>query len=739
MTSESRRETAARIKSLLDGEGPTLRDGVREHNDRRYEATSNWDAYEDCRDAARERKEAAIENLPSLIEQVRGAVEANGGHVTVAPDAGAANRYVESLIDAPADATVVKSKSMTTEEIGLRRHLEGVGADVFETDLGEFVVQLADESPSHIVGPALHKSQAEIADLFEATFDLDRPLRTAEDLTSFARSYLGEQIRSADVGITGANFVLAESGSIVLVTNEGNARKSAVVPDTHVAVAGVEKLLPSVADLRPFVELIGRSATGQDVPQYLSILSPPVDTPSIDFDAPSEPLSGAGDREFHLVLVDNGRLAMREDPHLRETLYCIRCGACLNSCANFQQVGGHGFGGETYSGGIGTGWIAGLEGPSATAEFNDLCSACSRCVPNCPVKIDIPWINTVVRDRRNRGSPPAAVDHLVGPLAPDEEPDGLDLQKRFFGNVDTILELGSATAPLSNWLLEAPGIDRLLERVVGIDRERSFPSLATETLPRWWDRREKGGTGDRGRVHLYADLYTSFLFPERGRAAVRVLEALGYDVALTEVVASGRAPLSQGMIETATRQAEELAGMFEQTAAAGEPVLVVEPSDLALFRTDYERLLEDPAAEAVQARTDGLMAFLADRIPSPLDPDAVDAGPVFFHGNCQQRSAGFEAPTVETLSRLGYDVRTSDVECCGMAGSFGYKTQFYDLSMAVGEELAGQLPDPAARDVVASGTSCVSQIGALRSGEKPPHPVELVDRDWARTPGRRSG
>lgn len=728
-------DKAQTIRRLLETEGDAVRQNATHFNQGRIDAAARFTRWEQAREEARDIKEHAIEHLPDLIDQVTTAVEANGGHVHLAADAASANTYIERVVR-DADAKVlVKSKSMTTEEIEVNHHLEALGVDVYETDLGEFVIQLADETPSHLIGPAIHKSREDIAALFNDRFDPDPPLETPEELTRFARDYLGEQIHQADIGMTGANFVLAETGTIVLVTNEGNARKSAVTPDTHIAVAGVEKLIPSVRDLGPFVELIARTGTGQDIAQYVTLLTPPVPTPPIDFDAPDTPNfggrvppgeSGASEREFHLVLLDNGRLTMRDDPDLRETLYCIRCGACANSCANFQHVGGHAFGGETYTGGIATGWEAGIYGLDTAAGFNDLCTGCTRCVTACPVKIDIPWINTVVRDRVNQTRDPGRFGFLVDGLTPDDEPAGLDLAKRAFGNFGTLARLGSTTAPVSNWLATRPIVRALLDRWVGIDRRRPLPRFERETLRDWYTARGSHGTGEAGTVVLYPDVYTNHAAVDRGKATVRALEALGIEVTIPDVTESGRAPLSQGMVTTARARAHAVHDALADSLADGVPILVIEPSDLMMFRRDYERLLPKGAFEALATQTYEVFEYLADH-PRLPEYDTVftpgDNRNITYHAHCQQRTLGLDTPTIRVLEALGYDVTTSDVECCGMAGSFGYKSEYYELSMAVGESLATDLDQDHA--VVASGTSCVEQLTDLL-GTRVPHPIELL-------------
>ena len=374
------------IKMALEIESEAVRENTQSFNQNRYKAISEIDDYEELKNRTRAIKEISIENISDLVSQLQSVIENRGGHFFLAKTKQQANKYIKDVCQMHEAKLVVKAKSMTSEEIKLNSALEEIEIEIAETDLAEFILQYSDEQPSHNVAPAIHRSRERISELFKQKFQTDLPLDSGEDLTKFARDILRQKFLAADVGISGANIISADSGTIVLVESEGNIRMVTQTPSVHIAIAGVEKVISKKEDLPVFIELLAASGTGQPLSSYTNVINPPLDLPPFSFDGRSKK-----EREFHLVLIDNGRMKMREDIELRQALYCIRCSACLNSCANFQTVGGHAFGGETYSGGIGGSWEAGT-GKLENARFSELCTGCSRCVNQCPVRIDIPWL-----------------------------------------------------------------------------------------------------------------------------------------------------------------------------------------------------------------------------------------------------------------------------------------------------------------------------------------------------------
>ena len=746
----SKRTLLAAIKMALRIESPAVRHNTQTFNRNRYAATAALPDYNQLKDRTRAIKEDAIANLPKLLATLEESVKRNGGHFFLAKDAHEATHYIANICEQAAVKRVVKGKSMTSEEVGLNHELQARGIEVDETDLAEFILQVADEQPSHIIAPAIHYSRERITALFKSRFQTNLPLDTGEELTVFAREHLRQKFLAADAGISGANLIAAESGTIALVESEGNIRLTSLLPPLHIAIAGVEKVLPSRADFAPFLELLAASGTGQKLSSYTSILTPPLNAAPVLTNSDLTPR-----REFHLVLVDNGRMKMRNDPVLHEALYCIRCSACLNSCANFQTVGGHAFGGETYSGGIGGSWEAGTRALKA-ARFSELCTGCSRCINQCPVRIDIPFLNSNLRQRLNQRDAGNVAQLLSTALSDDHEV--APLQKLFFGRYDAFGKWGSLLAPLSNWMSSLPGARAMMEKVVGVDSRRDLPPFAKPTLVdaarnlRGPNSRvatplsrpglaRQGGIEPEAKVVLFADIFTNYGSPGRGLATLKIFRSLGMDVIVSDPSPDGRAAISQGMIATAARQARHTAEMLRGHIEAGRDVVVIEPSVLATFRLDNKRLLSDregqllyellrsncyDAVEYLWSFIQGTGRDAARLFPAARHPLGTR---LFYHSHCQQKTVGSAAATEALLRAAGFDVATSRVECCGMAGSFGYKKEYYELSMAVGEDLFKQVAESEAdglRTLVATGTSCHEQ---LVSGLKRQvyYPTELLE------------
>lgn len=355
--------------------------------------------WEELREAGRAIKADVLARLPQLLVQFEAAAAAAGATVHWAGDAAQACAIVTDLVAATGADEVVKVKSMATQEIGLNEALATAGIQAVETDLAELIVQLAGDRPSHIVVPAVHYNRAQIRDLFaralpDAPADLsDEPKALAE----IARRHLRQRFLSAKVGISGANFAVAETGTLVVVESEGNGRMCVTLPETLISVVGIEKVVPTFADLEVFLQLLPRSATGERMNPYTSMWTGV--TP------------GDGPQNVHIVLIDNGRTATLADPVGRQALYCIRCAACLNVCPVYERVGGHAYG-SVYPGPIGAILSPQMTGPDATANrtLPYASTLCGACYDACPVKINIPEVLVHLRQQgvdAARGRPSA--------------------------------------------------------------------------------------------------------------------------------------------------------------------------------------------------------------------------------------------------------------------------------------------------------------------------------------------
>ena len=356
---------------------------------KRARARSALPEFETLRDEARDIKNHTLAHLDLYLEAYEERVEASGGHVHWAADAGEACRIISKICNDQNARSVTKGKSMVAEEIALNDHLEASGLEVIETDLGEYLIQIRGEAPSHIIGPAIHLTRDQIEADFRAKHtDLpaDRDLDDASKLVGEARAILRERFVNADVGITGANLLIAETGTSVIVTNEGNGDLTQTLPKTHIVIASIEKVVPTLEDANTILRILARSATGQDMSTYTTYSTGPRRQDDLD-----------GPEAYHVVLLDNGRSAMLGG-EFQEMLRCIRCGACLNHCPVYNVVGGHAYG-WVYSGPMGAVLTPSLIGVGEAGHLPNASSFCGRCEAVCPMRIPLPKMMRHWRER----------------------------------------------------------------------------------------------------------------------------------------------------------------------------------------------------------------------------------------------------------------------------------------------------------------------------------------------------
>jgi len=329
-----------------------------------------------ARKQASEIKNYAIDNLPDLLEEFESKISESGAQVLWAADEEEARQHIFNIVQQHNAKKIVKSKSMVTEEINFNDFCESKGLEVVESDLGELIVQLAGEKPYHIVTPAMHKNKKEISQLFADKLG-SAESENAEELTMVAREHLRNKYTSADIGVTGANFLIADKGAVVVIENEGNSRLSTSCPPVHIVIAGIEKILPRLSDLSLFLPLLTTSGTGQQITGYNSIFKGPKKQNEID-----------GPEYMYVILLDNGRTKLYSDPELKEALKCIRCGACLNTCPVYRTIGGHSYN-TTYQGPIGSVITPYLKNLETWIHLSSASSLCGACTQVCPVEIDI--------------------------------------------------------------------------------------------------------------------------------------------------------------------------------------------------------------------------------------------------------------------------------------------------------------------------------------------------------------
>ena len=566
-------------------------------------------------------KTDAISKLDYLVQEFKLNCERNGSTVVLARDGREAIDYIATLAQRHGLKVIKKSKSLTTEEIELNPRLEERGLEVIETDLGERIIQLAGEKPYHIVFPAVHKSQTEVAKLFSDALHEE----VKDDLQAIMdaqRHALRPIFLGPGMGLTGANVAVAETGSIIVETNEGNARLITSIPDVHVVVVGMEKIVEKWEDALRLMIAHPMSATGTRLTNYVSMMSQRL------------PLAGHPRRELHVVILDNGRSRMREDPSFKEALNCIRCGACMNICPTYGVTGGHIFG-YIYPGPIGIPWTEEVHGLDHAAEFAHLCIACGLCREICPADIDIPMMIAKVKEK-------------------DVKRDGQPIANRVLIRYEELAKIASATAPVSNWLVQN-GFSRLLmHRFLGIEKRRKLPVFVRNTFEKRFLEIKREIPNPRGRVVYFPDLTVNFTDPSIGVRAVNLLQESGIEVILPRGLKSSGYPyFSYGELEKATKIARHNVETLKDYVNRGFEVLATEPTATYAMKKVYPTLLGHTAAsELVASRAFEFFEYAYEHASGAIQAAVIgerDRQRIGFHVPCHQRALSSGRHTIALL------------------------------------------------------------------------------------------
>jgi len=667
--------------------------------------------FEAVRTRIAELKSYAAGHLEELSDRFTRNAEARGAKVFRTNDPEKVNQYILDVARANGVTSVVKSKSMASEEIHLNARLEAAGISVAETDLGEWIVQLAGERPSHMVMPAIHMTKEQVAALFSKEVN-ERLTSDIPQLVRVARNELRGKFFCAGMGISGANIAVAETGSLVIVSNEGNARLVTTLPKIHIAIVGIEKLVAAFDDIVPILTALPRSATAQLITSYVSIITGPSPTP------------GGGMKDLHIVLMDNRRTEMSQDPKFKQALQCIRCASCLNVCPVFRLVGGHVFG-KIYTGGIGTILTAWFEELKQSEDIQSLCIQCGNCTEVCPAKIDIPEMILELRRR------------LV-----KEEGQSLK-EKTIFAVVNNRRVFHSMLRAAS--VMQKPyasgGFIRHLPMFLsGTCDFRSLPAIAeTPFRDAFKDIAQPVSKMPKEKAAFYAGCLIDFAYPEMGAAVVKVLNKAGMQVVFPDAQTCCGAPARySGAYEVAAQNARDnIDALLSEDATY---VVSACPTCTVALKKEFTHTFESlgmsgnlPRAAELSAKVidfSSLVKKLVDQGRLTLRPGALPRK-ITYHDSCHlKRTLQADRPPRDLLQRAGFEIVEmfeADM-CCGMGGSYSLKLP--EISAPILQRKLKNLKDTGAPMAAMDCPGCIMQIGGGLDREGSPirvrHTAQLL-------------
>ncbi|HXX79373.1 MAG TPA: LUD domain-containing protein [Ktedonobacteraceae bacterium] len=678
------------------------------------------------RSTLRQAKDHAIEHQEELVAQFKTNAEAAGAVIYEARTAEDANRYIYDLCQRKGIDLVVKSKTMVSEETELNPYLEERGITPVETDLGEWVAQLSHERPSHMVMPIIHKTRQQVGTLLTETLGREISRENVAEQVAVIRVEHRKSFLNAGMGISGANALIAESGTVMMLTNEGNGRLVTSLPHVHVVMAGYDKLIGTFAEAMTQLRLLARSATAQHITSYTTFITGPA-TP---------------DKEMHIVLVDNGRSEMRADPHFKEALRCIRCAACANICPSYQQVGGHAFG-YIYSGAIGLVVTPFHHGLDADAGPQSLCVSCNACETVCPVEIPLPNLILDVRSRVVKAKGLPWLKKVIFAVM---------ARPRLFGAVVRFMSIAQLPVSRGGKFIRARSLhmfDKLpgVRPIANLASWRSLPAFASKPLR---DRvkgrlakfsnitRSQVGEDQTGiTVCYFSGCMIDRLFPEMGEAAIKVLEACGARVTFPHKEnCCGLIPLNSGDRARCASMARQTIAMLEQALAESNADYIVgaTTSCVVTLTQDYIRLFEDLRQEGWKRRAQDLAekvmdfasfvdyVLLANGAKLPVKQSKGDQVIVTYHDSCQSINClGLQSEARHIIQdALGLELREmpqSDV-CCGFGGATSI--EHGDVSERIMNNKLNNAESTGATVLVADNPGCLMHLrgGVDASGRR---------------------
>jgi len=636
--------------------------------------------FEAIRDEVVAVKERAISERERLQREFAEKLEAKGGRVHRADDSAEANQIIRGILEEHGARKVVKSKSITSEEIRLNKALEGAGLEVTETDLGEWIVQLAGHSPSHMVIPAIHMDRNQIAALFSEKLGEEVPPDIG-GMVKLARRHLRRALTEADAGITGANIAVAAAGTLIIVTNEGNGGLATSLPRIHIALVGTDKLLPDWPSAMSILRALPPSATGQRMSSYVSFLT------------------GPALEKQHVILLDNGRRRMAESPDFRQALRCLRCGACLNVCPVYRIIGGQAFS-HVYMGGIGTILTAFIHDRDAACELAKLCSGCRACATVCPAGIDIPFLIEKVAGL-------AAEENGLGPIEWLLLRGVMSRRRAYHALMTSLGKAGGILADKDGMLkIGAGALPSADFRAIPVVARESYRSSLSGR-----DAREEKGE----RIIFFTGCLADFVYPETARAAERLLSSVGFETAMpTGQGCCGLPAHHLGDAGTARRQAAE--AVKSLSAEGAEPIVTVCPTCLHAIRSLWPELLAgtelESEARRIAARAVGISSFLIARADKLRFAPAKQK--ITYHDSCHVKNMGEgeELAARRLLTIAGYElVETGENSCCGFGGTFSVNQPGISEKM-----LSARLDSLSGTGASCAATDCPGCVLQIRGG-----------------------